>query len=286
MRFQISPLALSLALHAAAAFVLLSLQWKVTVAVRSSVPQHVTLLAPRVLLPRPKPRTLSPRVEPPPRAPVAQSTQHLVRAFRPALLPSRAPEHLPQPAPFEVVPPPVLLASPDPLPANVPSSFPPRPRAPVKLGNLTAAQVSERVSGPSAIVASGFGSAETNRAERASLPTIASSGFGDARVAKPPLAQASTLSTAATTPVEILSKPRPDYTEEARKLRLEGEVVLEMRFGANGQAEVLRVTHGLGHGLDESAQRAALSIKFRPALKAGTSVDSTAVVHILFQLAY
>jgi TonB family protein len=156
----------------------------------------------------------------------------------------------------------------------------------VKLSNLTAAQVSERVSGSSAIIASGFGAAETNRSERANVPVISSSGFGDARVAKPGVAQASVQPAAATTPVEILFKPRPEYTEEARKLRLEGEVVLEMRFGASGQAEVLRVTRGLGHGLDESAERAALSIKFRPALKAGMPVDSTAVVHILFQLAY
>ena len=164
MKFPTSPLALSLALHAAAAFVLLSLQWKVTVAVRPSVPRQVTLLAPHVSLPRPKPRTLAPRVEPPPPAPVAQSTPHPVRAFRPALLAPRAPEHLTQPVPFEVVPPPVLLASPDPLLPNVSSSFPPRPPAPVKLGNLTAAQVSERISGPSAIVASGFANAEIGRA--------------------------------------------------------------------------------------------------------------------------
>jgi len=156
----------------------------------------------------------------------------------------------------------------------------------VKLGNLTAAQVSERISGPSAVAASGFGNGEINHSERASVPLISNSGFGDARVSMPLPTQASVTSTATSTPVEILSKPRPEYTEEARKLRAEGEVVLEMRFGASGQAEVLRVIRGLGHGLDESAQRAALSIKFRPALKSGQPIDSTAVLHILFQLAY
>jgi TonB family protein len=88
------------------------------------------------------------------------------------------------------------------------------------------------------------------------------------------------------TPVEIISKPRPDYTEEARKLKLEGEVVLRVSFGANGEVRVLDVVRGLGHGLDENATRAAQQIKFKPAQRDGQPVDSTATVHILFQLAY
>ena len=88
-----------------------------------------------------------------------------------------------------------------------------------------------------------------------------------------------------TTPVEILSKPNPVYTEEARKLNLEGEVLLEVMFGANGELKVNRVLRGLGHGLDEAAVNAAGKIKFKPAVRNGTPVDSTAVVHVLFQLA-
>jgi hypothetical protein len=48
---------------------------------------------------------------------------------------------------------------------------------------------------------------------------------------------------------------------------------------------VLRVVRGLGHGLDDSAVRAAEQIRFKPALKDGQPSDSTAVVHIIFQLA-
>jgi len=146
--------------------------------------------------------------------------------------------------------------------------------------------VSERAGATASLKASGFGAADVSRIERDNPRTISSSGFDDTRVVKPLAVEASVQSTEAVTPVEILSKPRPEYTDEARKLRLEGEVVLEMRFGANGQAEILRVTRGLGQGLDESARRAALTIRFRPALRAGMPVDSTAIVHILFQLAY
>jgi len=91
---------------------------------------------------------------------------------------------------------------------------------------------------------------------------------------------------AATTPVEITFKPLPAYTAEARSLKLEGEVLLEMSFGANGTLQVNRVVRGLGHGLDEAAIAAASKIRFKPALRDGQPVDSTAIVHVVFQLAY
>jgi TonB family protein len=85
--------------------------------------------------------------------------------------------------------------------------------------------------------------------------------------------------------VEIVFKPKPIYTEEARKLQLEGEVLLEVSFGANGELRVNRVVRGLGHGLDEAAVSAANKIKFKPAQRNGSAVDSTAIVHVTFQLA-
>jgi len=91
---------------------------------------------------------------------------------------------------------------------------------------------------------------------------------------------------AAGTPVEILEKPRAAYSEEARRLRVEGEVLVETLFPAAGPARVLRVLRSLGHGLDENAIAAAQAIRFRPETRAGQAVDSTAVVHIVFQLAY
>src|SRR5437762_6226369 len=88
-----------------------------------------------------------------------------------------------------------------------------------------------------------------------------------------------------TFPVEIVFKPKPVYTDEARKLQLEGEVLLEVMFGANGQLHVSRVVRGLGHGLDEAAVTATNKIRFKPAQRNGSAVDSTAIVHVMFQLA-
>jgi TonB family protein len=139
--------------------------------------------------------------------------------------------------------------------------------------------------------------------------TIASTGFGNG-TAIPPTAPSSgthgtveqgsfsnaTVQTekpkaqqqqqAAVQPVEILEKPRPAYTAEARNLKLEGEVLVSVIFKANGQIQILGVTRGLGHGLDESAIRAAQTIRFKPAISDGRPVDFPATVHIVFQLAY
>ncbi len=86
------------------------------------------------------------------------------------------------------------------------------------------------------------------------------------------------------TPVSIQSKPTPVYTTEARQLRVEGEVLLNVVFTAGGQIRILNVVRGLGHGLDESAQHAAQGVKFSPAMRDGHPVDSNATLHIIFQL--
>ena len=85
-------------------------------------------------------------------------------------------------------------------------------------------------------------------------------------------------------PVEIVFKPTPEYTDEARSARIEGTVSLELEFTAAGDVRVLRVVRGLGHGLDDAAQRAALRMRFKPAQSDGRPVDSRATVHITFRL--
>jgi TonB family protein len=114
---------------------------------------------------------------------------------------------------------------------------------------------------------------------------VSTGGFGSEQVvhAGPKIAQESG---PATIPVEITFKPQPVYTDEARSLKLEGEVLLEVMFNANGTLHVNRVVRGLGHGLDEAAMAAASKMRFKPALRIGQPVDSTAVVHVVFQLAY
>jgi TonB family protein len=84
--------------------------------------------------------------------------------------------------------------------------------------------------------------------------------------------------------VEVLSKPTPTYTNEARAMKLEGDVVLEVEFCASGTVRVLRVVRGLGHGLDESAARAAERIQFKPARTTSGPVDVRTTVQITFRL--
>lgn len=140
--------------------------------------------------------------------------------------------------------------------------------------------------------------------------TVASTGFGNGVAIPPPSAKRSggvqstgfadqnqqiieapkkkaNDDSAAVEPVVILEKPKPVYTQEAIKLNLEGEVLLDVIFMASGnEVHVNRVVKGLGHGLDEAAVRAAQQIKYKPALSNGHPVDFPAVAHIVFQIAY
>jgi TonB family protein len=114
---------------------------------------------------------------------------------------------------------------------------------------------------------------------------VTNAGFGDgaARAAAPGPARRAEAAPAET-PVEVLWKPKPAYTTEARSKKLEGAVTLEVVFHASGQVQVLRVVHGLGSGLDESARTAAEQIRFRPGKKDGVPVDRTGLVQITFEL--
>ena len=85
-------------------------------------------------------------------------------------------------------------------------------------------------------------------------------------------------------PVGLVDTPRPRYTDEARKLKIEGGVVLDVIFLANGKVQVTQVIRGLGHGLDETAVEAAEAMKFVPARTAGKSVDFPARLRIEFRL--
>src|SRR6266849_5523644 len=116
--------------------------------------------------------------------------------------------------------------------------------------------------------------------------TVRQAGFGDAGVVassepKPKAVEP----VVKTLPAEITFKPRPVYTEEGRQLKIEGEVLVEVVFSATGQIRVVKVVRGLGHGLDESAVRAAEKIQFKPALRDGHPADSEGLLHIVFQLA-
>jgi len=114
--------------------------------------------------------------------------------------------------------------------------------------------------------------------------TVAKGSFGDNLYGSAP-APAARPQEPATTPIVVLAKPLPTYTSEARQLKIEGDVMLQVRFAATGQVEVLRVISGLGHGLDEQAKIAAERIRFKPATKDGQPVDQVSIIHVTFQMA-
>jgi len=136
---------------------------------------------------------------------------------------------------------------------------------------------------PGVVVSAGFGNGIAVGTRRTEGP-VRKAGFDAAYASSEPRKVAASLEVTST-PVAILYKPTPAYTQEGRKQGIDGEVRLEVLFSAGGQVHVIRVLQGLGYGLDEQAVRAAEQIKFKPALHAGQPVDSTAVVHIIFQLA-
>jgi TonB family protein len=82
----------------------------------------------------------------------------------------------------------------------------------------------------------------------------------------------------------ILSKPSPEYTEDARKNQVTGTVTLQMIFSASGSVTSIRTISGLPHGLTERAIAAAQRIKFAPAMKDGRAVSQYIRVEYNFNI--
>lgn len=293
--YQRSPqsLLLSVLLHATGVLVLFAVDFSPGAPNVAARRQHVVLIAPAL---SPPPATIRPRF--------ASSTRAVSRSFR-------APPALPAPAPLNIaVELPPAIETPRPLLA-VPelTRLPEAPPPPLKTNNLVAALPEVPAPAPKlAVQAAGFSSAEApaprgntagfrnvgsfgsaaaeEPARRHPLSAISKGGFSDAPAAAASPLPRAVPAPAAVTPVEILFKPRPLYSPEARRLQIEGEVLVELLFAASGDARVLRVVRGLGHGLDENAVAAAQAIRFRPAQQGGAPIDSAAIVHIIFQLAY
>jgi TonB family protein len=151
----------------------------------------------------------------------------------------------------------------------------------VKTGGFGSVAAAPRGAASGDVKMGGFGN-EAPAPRRVANGEVQTAGF-DQR-ASAPAQPAVTVAKPIDRPVEIVFKPTPEYTDEARSARIEGTVSLELEFTAAGDVRVLRVVRGLGHGLDEAAQRAALRMRFKPAQSDGRAVDSRATVHITFRL--
>jgi TonB family protein len=302
------PLAVSIAAHVVGCCLLVILRFSTELTSAPAAAQHFTLLAPVVERPVSRPKT--PVEHPRLYRPIAKLRQpDLVKAAiilaLPAVETPPALPEMPKPLPAPVILPAIRTvvfaeakpAAPaaSPRPVAKPSGFQSeeiRTTTPGRgilktVGGFESASAGTAGTARTAVASSRpgeFGGASMS-ASSVRPGKIANAAFGDTTVETGLRTAPRQIAAAAMTPVEIISKPRPAYTDEARAKRIEGEVLLEMQFSATGEARVLRIVRGLGHGLDETALAAANGIKFRPATRDGAAVDSAAIVHIVFQLA-
>ena len=86
-----------------------------------------------------------------------------------------------------------------------------------------------------------------------------------------------------TAPV-VLHKVEPEYSEEARKAKYQGTVLLYIEVDANGHATNIKVQRSLGLGLDEKAIEAVKQWKFKPGYKDGKPVTVAATIEVNFRL--
>jgi TonB family protein len=238
----------------------------------------------RVTLPAP---LVAPRLPPPaPPRPIRE----LARAEVPKPVPVTPVVKLVEPAPAPVVP---AIERPIEKPVI---------QRPVETGLFERTNGARTSLAAAAVTTGGFGNAAASPRDAANSGAVTTGGFSSGARAPRPIPNAGEVQTAgfdvrapaqpsvaavtkpADRPVEIVFKPTPEYTDEARSARIEGTVSLELEFTAAGDVRVLRVVRGLGHGLDEAARLAALRIRFKPAQSDSGPVDSRATVHITFRL--
>lgn len=85
-------------------------------------------------------------------------------------------------------------------------------------------------------------------------------------------------------PPRLLREVRADYTDEARRANIEGEVELEIVVRRDGTVGEVRVLRGLRGGLNERAANAVRQWRFAPGRMKGTPVDVVVQVGVEFRL--
>ncbi|MCY7376507.1 MAG: tetratricopeptide repeat protein [Pyrinomonadaceae bacterium] len=86
------------------------------------------------------------------------------------------------------------------------------------------------------------------------------------------------------TPMKILAKPHPTYTDKARQDLISGKITLAVLFSESGQITHTLVLKGLGGGLNANAVKAAYGIKFEPAKKDGKPFSQIRIITYSFTI--
>ena len=85
-------------------------------------------------------------------------------------------------------------------------------------------------------------------------------------------------------PPTLVREVRPTYTDDARRQRIEGDVILEIVVRSDGSVGNIKVRRSLGGGLDQRAIDAVRQWRFNPARRHGTPVDVAVEVAVEFKL--
>ena len=258
----------------------------------------VKLEAPKIELSKPKPEPKPMMMEaklPVPEIKVAKPAIVLApqpKAALTAAMPAQAPQIKPSTAPVHLGE--TFGATPNPNAT--------RPATIAAIGNPYGGMQGPAVAPHGVVGSTGIGNGTKSGSNAGTMGKVASAGIPGAtgtaangsygRVGSAGIPVATTVAVMqkvsmlpASTNLELISKPPVNYTTEARQMKVQGDVILRVTFLASGQVSVQGVLRGLGHGLDEEAQRVARQIRFRPATRDGRPVDMTTNITISFQLA-
>jgi TonB family protein len=82
----------------------------------------------------------------------------------------------------------------------------------------------------------------------------------------------------------VTSKQDPVYSEKARKVRLQGSILLSLVVDESGSPQNITVLLPLGDGLDEEALKAVSKWRFQPGMKEGAPVSVQATIEVNFRL--
>lgn len=263
-------------------------------------PQQVKLEAPKINLPKPEPKPVLKPIQM-----EAKLTEPVVKAAKPSII--LAPQ--PKAALTAAAPAQIAQAKPSTAPVHFGQTFgvTPNPNATkpatvAAIGNPYGGMTGPAVAPRGVVGSTGIGNGTRSGSNAGTVGRVASVGIPGAtgtsgsyqsgnvgsaslpQMTKEVAPQTATVAPASTN-LEVLSKPPAQYTSEARQLKVQGDVILRVTFTAAGHVVVDGIVRGLGHGLDEEAQRVAQQIRFRPATRNGQAVDLTTNITITFQLA-